>query len=215
MPKLECGSRGLPGCNDGKICVRVPGASCGPETDCGGICIDQKPTQPVKLECGSRGSPGCKEGFQCVKRPGKSCGPEVDCGGICVKSPTLYTGTVTEMDEKPVYPPLIKCGGNEHKQSTCPKTQVCVKGACVGSECYLRASSESEKKRCPMFQLCVQRPRQDGKIIMDAGGVCAAKEMQCVSDEQCPEAFICQKRPNGDGVLCADKVDCGLCAPSP
>ncbi|KAF1986838.1 hypothetical protein K402DRAFT_67665 [Aulographum hederae CBS 113979] len=37
--KFECGSRGLPSCPAGQICVKMPGAACGPQTDCGGMCV--------------------------------------------------------------------------------------------------------------------------------------------------------------------------------
>lgn len=35
---FECGSRGLPSCLAGSHCERLPGASCGPSSDCGGHC---------------------------------------------------------------------------------------------------------------------------------------------------------------------------------
>jgi hypothetical protein len=101
VPKIECGSRGLPGCKDGNVCVKAPGASCGPETDCGGICIkpENKPKDPSpKAQCGSRGLPNCKAGFRCVRLPGRSCGPETDCGGMCVK------------DDKSQPPKKVQCG---------------------------------------------------------------------------------------------------------
>jgi hypothetical protein len=88
VPKIECGSRGLPGCKDGNVCVKAPGASCGPDTDCGGICVkpENKPKDAIpKAQCGSRGLPNCKTGFRCVRLPGRNCGPETDCGGMCVK----------------------------------------------------------------------------------------------------------------------------------
>jgi hypothetical protein len=100
-PKIECGSRGLPGCKNGNVCVKAPGASCGPETDCGGICVkpenNPKDTMP-KAQCGSRGLPNCKTGFRCVRLPGRNCEPETDCGGMCVK------------DDKSQPPKKIQCG---------------------------------------------------------------------------------------------------------
>ncbi|KAF2461413.1 hypothetical protein BDY21DRAFT_85710 [Lineolata rhizophorae] len=38
---VECGSRGLPGCDwgAGERCVQAPWMACGPESDCGGLCV--------------------------------------------------------------------------------------------------------------------------------------------------------------------------------
>jgi hypothetical protein len=84
---IECGSRGLPNCKDGYQCVTIPGARCGPDEDCGGMCVKSNNRLAQRApECGSRGLPNCKDGYQCVSIPGAKCGPAEDCGGMCVKS---------------------------------------------------------------------------------------------------------------------------------
>jgi hypothetical protein len=215
VSNIECGSRGLPGCKDGFICVKAPGASCGPEMDCGGVCVkkkNQKTDALPKAQCGSRGLPNCEPGLKCVRFPGRSCGPETDCGGMCIKdnSPELEARSLNIENEATMRPPTIQCytGGKQ-----CPSSQTCISEQCIGSSCYLRAPKESDKTRCPAQQTCVQRPRKDGKVIFDVAGVCASDRMECRSNAQCPKEWICQMRPNGDGPLCGGIDNCGLCAP--
>ncbi|KAF2135254.1 uncharacterized protein K452DRAFT_293358 [Aplosporella prunicola CBS 121167] len=79
--KPECGSRGLPNCPAGQECVKLPGATCGPESDCGGVCIIKE-----YLQCGGFAGTECPAGLQCVDDPRDDCDPNnggSDCIGIC------------------------------------------------------------------------------------------------------------------------------------
>ncbi|KAF1814445.1 hypothetical protein P152DRAFT_456700 [Eremomyces bilateralis CBS 781.70] len=98
-PQAQCGTRGAPGCADNEECVKRPGASCGPEVDCGGICVTRsrptrtrrpspKPTstsptsEPTAREtlaqqyCGGFAfppNPKCPEGQVCQLPPDSPC----------------------------------------------------------------------------------------------------------------------------------------------
>lgn len=86
-----CGSRGLPPCPDGTVCVNDPSKpGCDIAVDCAGICVKQSTTATVTPRataaiCGSRGLPSCPDGTTCVNDPRKpGCDISTDCPGICV-----------------------------------------------------------------------------------------------------------------------------------
>ncbi|EON69816.1 hypothetical protein W97_09079 [Coniosporium apollinis CBS 100218] len=99
-----CGSRGLPPCPDGYDCVAREGSTCGPETDCPGICVlppaspppcgtTVAPTpSPSKVSCGTLQGIQCPPELICISDPDSGgCGLACDEPGICVE-PTFCGG---------------------------------------------------------------------------------------------------------------------------
>lgn len=188
-------------------------------------------TEPKAQSCGSRGLSRCPDGYECSRRPGAPCGPETDCPGECnqiaIVSPVpedrgnKQGNSSSTGRPAPTWPPVGPAKTACTTDSSCPEGQRCsaqildgsqTPGECVGAVCMLQGP---EPRVCPGDQNCVQVPRQDGLVIFDLPGFCAARSMQCKSNSDCPgSGWVCQTRPNGGGMLCPKTVigECGLCA---
>jgi hypothetical protein len=167
-----CGSRGLPNCPSGHTCVKRPGSSCGPETDCGGICkksnlisqrdvvvqplqsLSDQPRASAVVTCGGKGS--CPGNQACVTRRNSLTGES--SSGQCVGQ-VCYLAT-----------------RDSDKKVRCPSGQICV------------AKPRREGGHITDVPgLCADRGMQC-KVSQGCG-------------HMGPD-WVCQNRPNGDGPLC-------------
>ncbi|KAF2663899.1 hypothetical protein BT63DRAFT_461018 [Microthyrium microscopicum] len=221
-------------CSMGFACVPDANAICPPGRVCGKCVKHSKQALPGLPErsisarrvepCTTNGTLKCPSGYMCHKQPTVNLCPTGACDGVCkLRLPKEKRG---EIESEPRPPPtsakkmppstqstkdskrpnVISCA----QENSCPGSQACVNGQCVGSRCNMRTPAGAQML-CPASQQCVMAPRRDGLVVFDVSGVCAMTSMACHADSHCPRNWMCQKHPNGDGPLCDEGTGCGLC----
>ncbi|KAK3064775.1 hypothetical protein LTS18_004088 [Coniosporium uncinatum] len=224
--KYECGSRGLPHCPDDKICVSLPGATCGPQTDCGGMCV-------------ARDSSAAAEDAANFTPPSVSkTNSESSAAQTLITKPALFYNNSTDMTANGTLPvnqtipaPQV-CGGYfENVLPPCPGGQICATppsspcygaqatdcpGICVGATCGGLVLSPSPP--CPTGQICANRPAHP-QDVKDLPGMCVFADQTCggkadvLAGRECPEDWDCVDYPNDGCEIARGAKDCGgICA---
>jgi len=224
--KYECGSRGLPSCPNDQICVALPHATCGPQTDCGGMCV-------------ARNSSAAAEDAAKFRPPSVS---KTSPGSVASQTPSTKpamfynNGTSSRangtLPANQTVPAIQVCGGLfENNLPSCPGGQICATpssspcyggeaadcpGICVGAICGGLVPSPNPP--CPTGQICADRPDQP-QDSTDLPGMCVVADQTCgskadgLAGRRCPDDWDCVDYPNDGCDVVKGATDCGgICA---
>lgn len=212
-----CGSRGIPGCNEGLACIRPESALCG-EADAPGRC--QVPPQVCTREynpvCGCDGQ---TYGTECMAH---AAGVSVRRRGECDAAPAPAGGgvgaTCGTRGAAPcgdglfcLHPVSAACGETDRPGTCQPRTQRCTRdyrpvcgcdGTTYPNECTAHAAGVSVRSAgaCsaeppPGAQACV-RSGCGGELCTEPGNdmatICVARP-----EHACYRSAACERQPNG------------------